>query len=470
MKKLTIKEVVEATKGKLLTGNKDDVVGNVSRDSREVTIDTLFFFLIGESQDGHKFSDEVIAKGVRSLVISSMECWKSLEKSPLIKDLNVIFVEDTAKALQDMAKYYLRLIAPKVIGITGSVGKTSTKDMAFAICQSKYKTGGTKGNYNNEIGMPLTILSLEEDCQVAVLEMGMGNRGEIEVLAQIAEPNIGIITNVGTSHIEKLGSIREIYNEKMDIASQFKSEDVLIYPPDGEYLIEKEENYNKVYVKSNAGEPSDLIIKNIVDKGEEGIEFLAEYMGESELFFVPLMGKHNGINCGLAIAAGLKIGISLKEAKEAIKTVEITKGRLTLKEVSGYKVIDDAYNASPTSMMAAIDILSDLKEEGNKILFLGDILEMGEFAPKYHYKVGEYCKGKNIDTLITVGVNAKEIYKGAISEDKTIAETPARVIHYNNNSEVIADLENIIKKGDTLLFKGSRGVRLEEIINSIKGE
>ena len=479
LKKLYIKEVTNAIQGELIQGNENDSVDNVSRDSRETNDSTLFFFLVGENQDGHKFLNDVISKGTKNLVISNKECLKNIKNEILLergdaasskifnfKELNIIHVEDTTKALQSLAKYYLNLVSPKVVGITGSVGKTSTKDMVSQILSSKYKTVKTKGNYNNEIGLPLTIFNIEEETEIAVLEMGADNFGDIKSLINIANPDIGIITNIGTSHIEKFGSRDGILNEKMSISTYFDDKNCLVYAPDGEYLVEKKMDFPVILIKKENGNDGDLIIKNVVEKGEFGNQFELAYKGDSVKFELEAIGAHNVVNCALAVAAGLKCGISLQEASAAIKGIEITKGRLSIAEKNGIKIIDDTYNASPLSVKAAIDLL--MKVEGKrKVAFLGDMLELGEFSEASHIEIGEYSINKGVDVLVAIGEKSRNTYKAAIDLNKSIDGKAKKVIHYKDRKNAIRELKSILKFGDVVLFKGSRSMHLEEIINEM---
>ncbi len=468
MKEIIINSIIEGINGTLVLGNGENTFTNVSRDSRDVNSNTLFFFLIGEKQDGHKFIKEVTDKGVRNLIISDVEALKNIDEKIMKEvELNVVLVKDTLVALQQLSKMYLSIIKPKVIGITGSVGKTTTKDLTYQLLKSKYKAGKTQGNYNNEIGAPLTILSLEEDTEIAILELGAGNKGDIGFLANITKPDIGIVTNIGISHSETIGTKEDIAKEKLSISKYFSEGNTLIFAPDGKYLIEEEANrFCQIMVKKNNGDVGDLIIKNIVNFGEFGSEFDIEYLGDIETFKLDIPGEHNVINCGLAMAAALKCGITLAEGKKALNGIEITKGRLTIKEKNQIKIIDDSYNASPDSMKAAIDVLCSIKAK-RKIAFLGDMLELGKLSENSHYEVGEYVGGKEIDLVVAIGTEAEKIFLGAKKRRKHIDGSELKVIHYKDRCDVIYDLDKLVKKGDAVLFKGSRGMKLEEIIENL---
>ncbi len=467
MKKLFIKDVIKEIDGELLCGNENSSFNSVSRDSRNVDKNCLFFFLVGEVQDGHKFLKDVLDSGVRNLVVSEKNCINEIDKSLVdYNRINIIYVNNTTVALQKLSKYYLKILNPKVIGITGSVGKTTTKDILFHILNSKYEAGKTMGNYNNEIGLPLTILSLDENVEMAILEMGAGEKGDISFLAELARPEIAIITNIGLSHLETMGSQENIFDEKMKITSYFGENDTLIFIPDGKFLLEEKRNFNSIPVKAEVGNERDLVIKNIKNHGEKGTEFFIEYMGEREKFSLEVLGKHNALNCGLAVAAAIKCGVNLKEASAAIKGAEITKGRQTIKEKDGYKIIDDTYNASPTSMKAALDLLESFDGK-RKIAILGDMYELGNVSETSHYEIGKYAISKNFDVLISVGDNARNIYRGAHDYKKDIDETITKIIHYNNREIALENVKSLVQKGDVLLFKASRGMKLEEIIEKL---
>lgn len=458
MKKLMIKEICKALNGRLILGEEQNCVKKVSIDSRNVEEKDIFFALIGENHDAHKFIPMAIESGCRAFVVSDE---KEIMESPFKDELDVILVKDTTKALQDLAVYYLSTFNIKKIGVTGSTGKTTTKDMLYYICSEKYKTSRNVGNFNNHIGLPLTILNFEEGTEVGILEMGMSELGEIDLLADIVRPNVGIITNVGTSHIENLGSREGILKAKLEITNYFNKNNTLVVNEIND-LLSKENTqgeYKRVSIGNNG--KSNYIISDIVDMGEEGICFTVEHKLQTQRFELSIPGRHNAINGTLAVAAAMELGINMEEAAKGLKKMELTDKRLSIKGKDGIKVIDDTYNASPDSMKAGIDVLMSTKGI-RKIAILADMLEMGKESDKYHKEVGIYAAKKNVDLLIAIGDNAKYI---AESAKETLGKE--RVLYYENKEKLITELKNIVKLGDIILVKGSRGMAMDQVVKKI---
>lgn len=457
MMKLAIEQIVKAVGGKLVEGRLTDFVTGVSTDSRQISASQVFFPLIGEQFDAHDFIPQAIEKGCITIITS-----KPIDER-LMKEhnLNIIMVEDTTKALQDLASYYLSLFKIKKIGVTGSTGKTTTKDMLYWILSEKYKTTRNIGNFNNHIGLPLTIFSLEEDTEVGIFEMGMSELGEINLLAEVLNPDVGVITNIGMSHIENLGSRENILKAKLEITNYFGPNNMLIVNGDNEFLTKEnvEGNYQLITIGETGR--SNYIISNIKDFGEEGIEFTLEHDNEIQIFRTFVPGRHNAFNGALAIAAGHCMGVTLKEAAEGLKKMVITDKRLNIKGKNGMKIIDDTYNASPDSMKAAIDVLVATKGF-RKIAILGDMFELGESAGQYHFDVGKYAGQSSLDKVIAIGNNARYIAEGALAVmDKN------NVTHYETKELLIQNISSIISSGDVILLKGSRGMAMDQVVKKI---
>ncbi|WP_312653054.1 UDP-N-acetylmuramoyl-tripeptide--D-alanyl-D-alanine ligase [Aminipila sp.] len=458
MKKLMMKEICKALNGKLILEKHESYIERVSTDSRSAMGGDLFFPLIGENHDAHKFIPMAIDGGCRDFVVSDS---KGIMEHPLKQQLNVILVEDTTKALQNLASYYLSTFNIKKIGVTGSTGKTTTKDMLFYICNEKYKTARNVGNFNNHIGLPLTILGFEEGTEVGILEMGMSEFGEINLLADIVRPDIGIITNIGTSHIENLGSREGILKAKLEITNFFNKNNVLVVNEINDLLIKQntQGEYKRLSVGNNG--KSDFIISDITDRGEEGIAFTVEHKLETQRFELTIPGRHNAINGTLAVAAAMELGITMKEAAKGLAKMELTDKRLNIKGKNGVKVIDDTYNASPDSMKAGIDVLMAAKGI-RKIAILADMLEMGKESPKYHSEVGEYAANQKVDLLIAVGDYAKYIAEAA----KSIMGEK-KVIYYSDKEKLMSEIRTMIQLGDIILVKGSRGMAMDQVVKKI---
>ena len=457
MKRLTIEEITRAVEGDLLSGDPKDMIMGVSTDSRKVTEGELFFPLIGEQFDAHEFIPQALERGCRTIVISRRPADELLQR----KNVNLILVEDTTKALQKLAAYYLTLFSIKKIGVTGSTGKTSTKEMLYWIFSEKYKTARNLGNLNNHIGLPLTVLSLPEYTEVGVFEMGMSEFGEIDLLADLVRPDIGVITNIGISHIENLGSRENILKAKLEITNYFKSDSILIVNEDNDFLSKEDIKGDYQVVTTGEKGRSNFIISNIIDYGEEGIEFTIEHNKDTQTFRLNVPGRHNAYNGALAIAAGVSCGISMAEAAKGLLKLEITDKRLNIKGKNGMKIIDDTYNASPDSMKAAIDVLVATKGF-RKIAILADMFELGDKSNDFHKEVGKYAAENSVDMLIAVGAQAKYIAAGAM---EILGEN--KVHYYETKELLIKEIGSMISSGDVILLKGSRGMAMDQVVKKI---
>lgn len=458
MKKLMIKEICDALNGQLISGEGKKYINAVSTDSRTVKDGDLFFPIIGENHDAHKFIPMAVKAGCKAFVVSDR---KEIVSNCFKEQLDVILVKDTTKALQELASYYLSTFHIKKIGVTGSTGKTTTKDMLYYICSEKYKTARNVGNLNNHIGLPLTVLSFEEETEVGILEMGMSEFGEINLLADIVRPDIGIITNIGTSHIENLGSREGILKAKLEITNYFDKDSVLVVNEINDLLTK--DNTQGIYKSISVGNngKSDFIISDIIDRGEEGIEFTVEHKLKTQKFELTIPGRHNAINGTLAVATAMELGITMEEAARGLLKMELTDKRLSVKGKNGIKVIDDTYNASPDSMKSAIDVLMSSKGI-RKIAILSDMLEMGKDSPKYHSEVGTYVAKQKVDLLIAVGDNSKYIADAA----RTILGEK-KVCFYKDKKKLINEIKTIVQLGDIILVKGSRGMAMDQVVKKI---
>ena len=455
MKKLTIEQVTNAVKGELLLGDPKDEISGVSTDSRKVVEGEIFFPLIGEQHDAHEFIPQALEMGCRTLVVSRMPGVRMDGR------LNVILVNDTTKALQDLAAYYLSLFSMIKVGVTGSTGKTTTKEMLYWIFSEKYKTARNIGNLNNHIGLPLTVLSMPEYTEAGIFEMGMSELGEIDLLAGLVRPDVGVITNIGISHIENLGSRENILKAKLEITNYFTPEGILVVNEDSDFLSREDVKGNYQVVTTGETGRSNFILSGITDYGEDGVEFTIEHKKEMQSFRLNVPGRHNAYNGSLAVAAAVSCGITMAEAASGLLKLAITDKRLSIKGKNGMKIIDDTYNASPDSMKAAIDVLTATKGF-RKIAILADMLELGENSPEFHAEVGRYAADSSVDLLIAVGTRAKQIAaaaKGILGDGK--------VRYYETKELLIDDIGSMISSGDVILLKGSRGMAMDQVVKKI---
>lgn len=446
---MKIREIIAATNGKLLSGDEDLEIVGFSQDSRKVSDGMMYIPLIGERFDGHDFIGSAFENGASAIISDRI-----IERN----DKTVIKVEDTLIALQDMARYLRKNRHVKVVGITGSVGKTSTRDMIYSVIKQKYKTLKTEGNYNNNIGLPLTILRLKDE-EVMVLEMGMNHLKEMEELSLIALPDISAITNVGTAHIGELGSRENILKAKLEIIAGMKDASTLVINNDNDLLSTVALN-NLELVKVAIDNEGDFKAKNVILK-DDSSSFELTYLNKEYSVEVPVPGIHFILNALIAIAIGTKLNISMDKCIQGIKEFELTKKRMDVIELkNNITLIDGTYNASEDSMKSSLDVLATYSRR--KIAVLADMLELGEFSEQLHRNVGKHVAMKNIDLLIVVGNEAKYIASGAKDEGMN------NIYCCKDNEEVINYLGNNLCSNDVVLLKGSNGMKLKDVVTQIK--
>lgn len=420
-------------------------------DSREKVLAGLFIPIVGERFDGHDFVLQAIENGAVAVL---WEKNKALPKD-FPDDVTLFFVEDTTLALQSLSHEYKKKVNPKVIGITGSNGKTTTKDLVSALVSSSYTSHSTEGNFNNHIGLPLTILSMPKDTEVLVLEMGMNAFGEIDLLSKIAEPDIAIITNIGESHIQYLGSVEGITEAKLEIKNGLKENGILVIDGDEEHLnpCKKEENV----ISCGFQAVNEVKITNI--KGDTSGTYFT--LNEERDFFIPLIGDHHAKNASYAITIGQLLNIDDQLMRDSLQNLELSGMRFEfLTGKNEVTIVNDAYNASPTSMIAAIQTVSSLSTYKNKILVLGDIFELGSYAQEFHKQIGEHIK-EPITALFTYGDLAEEISKIAKKEEGILVK------HMETEEDLLESLKPYINSESIILFKASRGMEFEKFISKI---
>lgn len=451
MQKFSVEDILRATGGELIAGEKTTIITGVATDSREVKAGYLYVALKGARVDGHIFFDDVFEKGAAA-VLSEKDY--QTEKGAVIK------VENTLKALGDSAKGYLAKYRVPVVAVTGSIGKTSTKDMVWSVLSSKYNVLKNIGNRNSEVGMPLTVFDLEAEHEMAVLEMGMEQFGEIHRLVDIARPEAALITNIAMSHIENLGSQEGILQAKLEVTDFFGEDNMLFVNGDDKFLKTVSGEFQiEFYGK---GENCGLKAADIEDKGILGSEFTVTSGGESCRVRVNAPGVHNVYNALAAIGVGMRFGINMADAAKAIENAEITDMRLTVEETDGLTIIKDYYNAGPISVMASLEVLASVKDK-RRIAVLGDMLELGEFSKDEHRKIG-MAVPDYADALITAGREAMEIAKTASEAGLE------KVMAFPNTDAAAAEVNCYIEKGDCVLIKASRGMQFEKIYEKIKNK
>ena len=453
MEYLTIKELILASEGQLVSKcNEETIVSNIVIDSRKAGKDSAFVAIVGENLDGHNFINLAINQGCKTIIKN-----KNNNVDIENKEVNVIEVSDTEIALGDIAKFYKNKFKIPFIAVTGSVGKTTTRDMVYSTISAKYNSLKNVGNLNNQFGVPLTLFNLNKEHECAVIEMGMSGFNEIEYLANIVNPQIGIISNIGYSHVEHLGSRDGIFKAKMEIATNFDENSLLIVNGDDDCL-KTLKTKDLVYKLRTFGFDKDNdIYCESYEMDEESINFVAVINGKKEELFIPTVGKHNIYNAMAAILVGLNINMTIEEIKDGLKNFQCTKNRLDIIKKDKLTIIDSVYNASIDSMSAALNILG--RYENRRVAILGDMFEMGEFAEFGHRQVGKAALG-NIDIMIAIGKDSEFIVK----ELKENNMNENNLYHFETKEEAIENLDNIIKDDDVILVKASRGMNLEKVV------
>ncbi|WP_240842578.1 UDP-N-acetylmuramoyl-tripeptide--D-alanyl-D-alanine ligase [Acidaminobacter sp. JC074] len=453
MIEINLNEMLKITEGVLINPSVNILFNRIEIDSRKVDPKAYFMPILGEVHDGHKFILNAFEAGVQIAFCERAYYYANQEA---LKDLTLILVDNTTKTLHRISKYILEKTGVQTIGITGSVGKTSTKEFVYHVLKNKYSVHKNKGNFNNHIGMPLTIFDLTMEHELAVLEMGMNHFKEIEVLAEIARPHVAVVTNIGTSHIGILGSRENIFQAKMEITSYLRDEDTLI--------IHEEDNFLK-RIGSTSFKTlrigSDMTISRVLMKEDGCFTYDFNYKGCHPVE-LNVLGKHNIINSALAIAVGIEMGVEVSDACKLVSDFVETNKRLEiLQGKKGSSIISDCYNASQESMISAIDVLNNY--EGKTIAILGDVLELGDFSKISHEAVGEYLAAHPMDMLMTFGKDSEYI--------KLKAESLG-YDHAYHFSDIDALYEFIDKHLDssTILVKGSFGMGMSRIVDFLGGK
>ena len=451
----TLNEIVKATSANIYKEEKKEFSAIVT-DTRKISEGVLFVALKGERFNGEDFAAEALEKGAAGVVLSEACDKKQLEKCAG----TVLQVEDTLAAYQLMTKAWRdKFPQIPVVAITGSNGKTTTKDLTAAVLSAKGAVLKTQANFNNEIGLPLTLLGLKKEHTAAVVEIGMRGFHQIEALAPIASPQIGIVTNVGETHMELLGSLENIAKAKQELVEAIPAGGTVILNADNKYVAGMRSAAKEGVKVMTFGLEQEADVKGEAIHTEGNVtKFMVTYANERHEYEVNMVGRHNVYNTLAAIAAGFAMGLTPVEVREGLSHLEATKMRFELQQVKEWNVVNDAYNASPMSMTAAINTLSELTK-GRKIAVLGDMLELGSVSEEAHLHVGEEVAEHGFTALVTRGEMGEFIAKGAENKGMTA------VYRCASHEEAAEKLHELLQPGDTLLFKGSRGMTMEKIID-----
>lgn len=460
MKNLSVKDILDKTKGELVIGDENLICKTFSKDTRKIQKGDCYIGIKGENFDGSSFWKQALEKGANCVIVENIDFTEKEKKE--WEGKTIIKVENTQEALYQIASYKRSLYHIPVIAITGSVGKTSTKDMVANVVSQQYKTLKTIGNNNNNIGLPFTILRMQDE-EAMVLEMGMNHQGEIRLLTSIAKPDICIITNIGTSHIGNLGSRENILKAKLEILEGCENPTIIINQ-DNDLLKEwyEQNKETKHIITYGIKQTSDFRGEDIVLTPQSS-KYTCFFEKEKIEIKVPVGGEHFVLNSLCALAVGKALGIETKKIVTGIENFELTKKRMDITTLeNGIQIINDAYNASFESMQASLKVLGKFKEN-RKIAVLGDMFELGEFAKALHQKVGEEVVKNKIDILISSGENAKYITK----EAKNQGMDSNQIYYLEKKEEIVTLLKKITQKGDVILFKASNGMKFYELAETM---
>lgn len=445
---LRLSEIAAFCKGKLC-GEGSKTVTAITLDSRQVQPGSMYVAVKGARVDGHKFVPSAFESGAVCVLVEEVpECQG-----------DYILVDSTLQAIKDIAEGYRQTLQAKVVGITGSVGKTSTKEMIASVLEQKFQVTKTLGNFNNEIGVPLTVFRVKEEDEIAILEMGISDFGEMSRLTKIARPDICVITNIGQCHLENLGDRDGVLKAKTEIFQGMKPGGVAVLNGDDDKLLTVKEvqgSLPQFFGHENNG-TNQVFVKQVEDLGLEGTRLTMGFSDGGELTaHIPVAGEHMVSNAMAAALVGKNLGLTLEEIKAGIESYQTIAGRNHTIKTEKYTILDDCYNANPMSMKASIDIIN--KSKGRKVAVLGDMFELGENEKELHRQVGEYAGNSALDVLICAGERCNYMAEAA----KTCGKK--EVYHFADRDEIIANIDRLLQPGDTIVIKASHSMGFEKIV------
>ncbi len=451
MKNITVKDILKATNGYLLCGSEEVEVTGLCTNSQEIKEGDLFVPIIGERVDGHRFITPALEIGAATLT--------SEHDNLVISDKPFIRVDDTLQAMQAIGAYVRSRYDIPFVGVTGSVGKTTTREMITAAINSGKRCYHTEGNKNSQVGVALTLSEMTEEYDAAVIEMGISEPGQMDVLSALVKPSICVVTVIGVAHMEYLGSKEGICKEKLSITNSMAEDGLLLLNGDDEMLMAAAPTMNCNIMTYGLNDSCDFVGNNIRIEDFMTV-FDCTHGGETVTVRMNVMGKHNVRNALAGMAVAYKLGISLETSATAFEDFSGQRQRI-IREDGKYTIFDDTYNASPDSMIASIDVLCDMECKGRKYAVLGDMFELGEDSEKYHRQVGEYLAGKKIDVIITIGEMSRHIKAAVDSHMDIYGQTK----QFMDNAEAALYLTYELSDDDIVLVKGSNGMNMNEIVN-----
>lgn len=461
MKNMTLDKLAKAVGGTLVcdASMRTREIMGVVLDSRKVEKDFLFVATVGARVDGHSFIAQVAKEGALAVLC---------ERVPEV-EIPYILVDNSFRALRAAAAYYRRQLGVKVVGITGSVGKTSTKEVIANVLSRKFRVCKTQGNFNNEVGVPLTIFSIRETDEIAVLELGINHFGEMHRLGEMAMPDVCVFTNIGQCHLEFLGSRDGILKAKTELLEHMNQDAVVVLNGDDDKLCTITDVHGKRPVFYGTGEQNTYRAVDIVPEGVFGSRATIVTSGGRFETFMPLPGEHMVWNAVAATAVGEYFGMTTEEIDAGIRSVQSVGGRSNLIRAKKYTVIDDCYNANPNSMKAAISLLK--MADSRKVAVLGDMFELGENESSLHAEVGVFAVQSTIDVLICVGTLSRAMYEAAENEaGKQKAGAGPKLYYFETKEELLFHRAELFQTGDTILIKASHGMEFSKLVTELSGE
>jgi len=465
MFEISLKELARVTGGEILPSSAagDQMITGISIDSRNIRPGNLFVAIPGETFDGHRFAGEAVANGARTAVITRDK--REMADREMLSRAAVVLVDDTRKALRDMAAWYREKFDIPTVAVTGTNGKTTTKDMTAAVLSSRYRVHKSPQSFNNLVGVPLTLFQLNSDSEALVLELGMSSPNEIAVLTRTAKPDLGVITNIGPAHLESMGSLEKIARAKFELPDNMPSPKTLILNADDPILAERigEKRKEERIISFGIERKSDFTADRIELNGEGHISFR---VNRNLTIGLRLLGVHNVYNALAAFAVGSLKEVDHQEIKRSLEQYQPSHLRMELVRIGNVSVINDSYNANPISMERALDTLKRTPTSGRRLAFLGDMLELGEKASDFHLEVGRKAARSGVDMLVLVGELAPLIGQGA----REAGMSPDQIMTFEKNEQVSLFLLEHLRDKDLLLVKGSRKMKTEEVVASLTAQ
>ena len=454
----TVKDILISTGGSMLSGKEKDMLVGVSTDTRRLKPGELFVSIKGDRFDGHNFILDAVSKGAGAVLVQD----GCITNSGFdMQSVSFISVPDSIKALGDIARFHRSRFIMPLIGITGSNGKTTTKEMTAGILARKMNVLKNFGTENNQIGVPLTLMRLAPEHKVTVLEMGTNHLGEIGRLSEISRPTMAVITNIGPSHLEHLKDLETVLKAKSEILEYIDGKEAKLVINGDDEILNKIKTGLKL-VKFGLNKDFDFYAEKI-NLEPDGINFKLNGKWDIE---IGLVGRHNVYNALAAIAASWDFGVSIEDIKEALREFRVPNMRMEVKRLGDIKIINDTYNSNPLSMKQAIDALKDMTTKGRKILVAGDMLELGTLSGRFHHLMGRQAAESGIDLIVAVGKLAEHIAKGA----QEAGMSGKKIKLCNLTKEACGAVLQLIKKGDTVLVKGSRAMKMEQIVTELEAQ